>query len=66
MSSIIDKHGCETAIEAMKIASPIKPETDAEYPKGCYQHKNRKIYFNTHSNGSRHKDAAPVCLHLGK
>ena len=47
ISSIIDKHSCQTAIEAMKIASSIKSETEAEYPKGCYQHNKGKVYFNT-------------------
>ena len=65
MSSIIDKHGCQNAIEAIKIASSIKSEMDADYPKGCYQHKNGKIYFNTHSTGSRNRAAAPLCLILG-
>ena len=65
MSLIIDKHGCQNAIEAIKIASSIKSEMDADYPKGCYQHKNGKTYFNTHSTGSRHRDAAPVCIIRG-
>ena len=63
--SMIDKYGCQTAIKAMKIARSVKSEMDADYPKGCYQHKNGKIYFNTHSTGSRNGAAAPLCLILG-
>ena len=63
--TIIDKYACQTAIKAMEINRSVKPETAAEYPKGCYQHKNGKIYFNSHSTGSPHRAAAPVCLILG-
>ena len=33
------------------------------YPKGCYQSMEGtfKVYFNSHSSGSSHKKAAPIC-----
>ena len=63
--TIIDKYGCQTAIKAMKITRSVKSETAAEYPKGCYQYKNGNVYFNTHSTGSGHRNAAPMCLIFG-
>ena len=41
-------------------------ETDASYPKGCYQFGNGgKVYFNRHPVGSRQSNSSPICSDQG-
>ena len=37
--------------------------TEPSYPKGCY--RSVRVYFNTHSIGSRNSNVSPICINHG-
>ena len=62
---------CKKAVEEIKRDVPFanfkKTEDDANWPNGCYLYiKTGGVYFNTHSDGSRHNDARQICKSKGK
>ena len=62
---------CKKAVEEIKRDVPFanfkKTEDDANWPNGCYLYiKTGGVYFNTHSDGSRHNDARQICKLKGR
>ena len=71
---------CKKAVEEIKRDVPFanfkKTEDDDNWPNGCYlyiqkpfKHSNIQsggVYFNTHSDGSRHNDSRQICKSKGK
>ena len=61
MLSIGTMNECKDAMMRIGISGELSKQSTSEFPKGCYQHINEKIYFNSHSTGSREENSAPIC-----
>ena len=66
-----DEADCKKAVKEIKRDVPFanfkKTEDDENWPNGCYLYiKTGGVYFNTHSDGSRHNDARQICKSKGK
>ena len=62
--NIANLSDCKLA--AAKLEKKFKStEYDPSFPKGCYAYVNRvqasEVYWNEHSEGSRHRKASPLC-----
>ena len=61
MLSIDNLNECKDAMIRLGISGELIEQSTSEFPKGCYQHINEKVYFNSHSTGSREENSAPIC-----
>ena len=61
MLSIGNMNECKDAMIRLSISGELSEQSTSEFPKGCYQHTNEKVYFNSHSTGSREENSEPIC-----
>ena len=71
MISLGDVDECKKALNVLGIDEDQwkmeEGKMETGYPKGCYQYISSKdmfqehVYFNSNPNGSKHKDAKPIC-----